>query len=207
MRWSSLASTSMIAERLSLSVSTCRRSSRLSDVHSSPLTTARWSAITSCESDAATGSSARPASVRIRTVAASCPANGSNHVGSARARDRVVPERHRQEPQRAPPGECDHRELDDRQREVHPDVEHVPPAVLVGELGAKDRDDAAAERPIRMGDEARPGCPGSLASVPAGPPAGRPRWSSPGTRCRCRRGSWPALSTRSRTGPGTRRSR
>ena len=81
---------------------------------------------------------------------------GSKEVGQAPAADRVVPERRRQEPEWQRPDEQDEDELDDREREVDPDIEHVTPAALIGELGAQDREDAAAKRAIRVGEEAFP---------------------------------------------------
>src|SRR4029079_4004828 len=64
---------------------------------------------------------------------------------------RLEPDRQRERAQGQRPGDPDDGGLDDRQREVDRDVEHVAPARLVGELGTDDVDDAAAERPIRVG--------------------------------------------------------
>jgi hypothetical protein len=40
--------------------------------------------------------------------------------------------------------------LDHGQREVHRDVQHVPPTRLIGELGTEHVEDASAERSIRV---------------------------------------------------------
>ena len=92
----------------------------------------RWSAMTSCDSDAATGS--RRAQQRAEDDQPGRVRAATERSGAPR-RHGVVPERHRQQPQRDRPGDADHDELDDRQREVDRDVEDVAPAALVGELG------------------------------------------------------------------------
>ena len=152
MRWSSLASTSMTADRLFLQ-----------RLHLAPQLAALRGAEQSgddrpmeghhdlrqrCRHRQQGGAEERAKDDDRGVVARQWP----EEPGQRRPTDGVVPDRHRQERQGQRPDDRRDEELDDRQRQVDRDVEHVAPAALVGELGAQDVDDAAAERPVRVGD-------------------------------------------------------
>ena len=87
-----------------------------------------------------------------QTTSGSWPANGPRYAGSVAPGAASYQIGIVSSDSASAQASTDDDELDDRQREVDRDVEHVPPAALVGELGAQDRDDAAAQRPIRVGD-------------------------------------------------------
>ena len=136
-RWSSLASTSMTADRLCRSVSTWRRSSRLSDVHSS-----RRRPPMEGHDELRQGRRDRQQDE---------PGDRAEPTPRRRPGERVVPDRRSSAAARAAvQTSATDDELDDGQRQVDRDVEHVPPAALVGELGPQDVEEAAAQRPIRV---------------------------------------------------------